>query len=158
MAFQIYVIASSFYEDICARQIEYAENTLRSGVSTLGISVSEIQVKTLKIKGSLELPFVTKAICESYEKKPKENGEKLLGVVVLGCIIKGETNHFEIISNSVSNNLVQLSLEYNVPITSGVLTVTNKKQIDKRTNGGPKDRAIEAAKSLLELITITGSL
>ena len=106
----------------------------------------------------MELPFVTKAICESYEKKPKENGEKLLGVVVLGCIIKGETNHFEIISNSVSNNLVQLSLEYNVPITSGVLTVTNKKQIDKRTNGGPKDRAIEAAKSLLELITITGSL
>ena len=64
----------------------------------------------------------------------------------------------KIISNSVTNNLTQLSLEYDIPITSGVLTVTEKKQIKERTNGGLKDRAVEAAKSLVKLINVSKDL
>ena len=140
----IFIIASDFYKEISLRQIKNASDIL---IGELKIPKS--QIKILETAGSLELPYLAKMVCKRY--KPD-------GIVALGCIIKGETNHFEIISNSVSNNLVQISLKYNIPITSGVLTVTNKKQIRARTNGGSKDRAIEATRSLIKLIHISRSL
>jgi len=140
----IYVIASNFYKEISLRQVKNASNTL---VKELKIPKS--QIKILETTGSLELPYLANTVCKKY--KPD-------GIIALGCIIKGETNHFEMISNSVSNNLVQISLKYDIPITSGVLTVTDKKQVRARTNGGSKDRAIEATRSLIKLIHISRSL
>ena len=113
------------------------------------LKIPQNRIKILETEGSLELPYLINAVCKKH--KPD-------GILALGCIVKGQTNHFELISTSVTNNLIQISLRYNIPITSGVLTVTNKKQIRSRTSGGSKDRAIEAARSLVKLIRISGSL
>tara|TARA_B100001750_G_C15326198_1_gene504819 strand:- start:131 stop:577 length:447 start_codon:yes stop_codon:yes gene_type:complete len=140
----IYIIAGTFYKDISLRQIKNAHSVLLEE-----LKIPQNRIKILETEGSLELPYLINAVCKKH--KPD-------GILALGCIIKGQTNHFELISTSVTNNLIQISLRYNIPITSGVLTVTNKKQIRSRTSGGSKDRAIEAARSLVKLIRISGSL
>ena len=140
----IYIIAGTFYKDISLRQIKNAHSVLLEE-----LKIPQNRIKILETEGSLELPYLINAVCKKH--KPD-------GILALGCIVKGQTNHFELISTSVTNNLIQISLRYNIPITSGVLTVTNKKQIRSRTSGGSKDRAIEAARSLVKLIRISGSL
>ena len=140
----IYIIASTFYKDISLRQIKNAHSVLLEE-----LKIPQNRIKILETEGSLELPYLVNAVCKKH--KPD-------GILALGCIVKGQTNHFELISTSVTNNLIQISLRYNIPITSVVLTVTNKKQIRSRTSGGSKDRAIEAARSLVKLIRISGSL
>ena len=140
----IYLVSSSFYQEISDRQIKNTISILKKELSS-----SDLTINVIETEGSLEIPFIVNRVCK--RKKPK-------GVIALGCIIKGKTNHYEIISNSVTNNLTQLSLEYDIPITSGVLTVTEKKQIKERTNGGLKDRAVEAAKSLVKLINVSKDL
>ena len=140
----IYLVSSSFYQEISDRQIKNTISILKKELSS-----SDLTINVIETEGSLEIPYIVNRVC----KRKKHNG-----VIALGCIIKGKTNHYEIISNSVTNNLTQLSLEYDIPITSGVLTVTEKKQIKERTNGGLKDRAVEAAKSLVKLINVSKDL
>ena len=137
----IYLVSSSFYQEISDRQIKNTISILKKELSS-----SDLTINVIETEGSLEIPFIVNRVCK--RKKPN-------GVIALGCIIKGKTNHYEIISNSVTNNLTQLSLEYDIPITSGVLTVTEKKQIKERTNGGLKERAVEAAKTLVKLINVS---
>ena len=98
----------------------------------------------IEIEGALEVPFIVNYILRKYKK--------IDGLVTLGCLIKGKTNHFDHISKIVSDQLLQTSINFNTPITSGILSVTNKSQIKSRTDGSPKDRAIEASSALYKLI------
>jgi 6,7-dimethyl-8-ribityllumazine synthase len=79
-------------------------------------------------------------------------------VVALGCIIEGETTHFEVLSNAIFDKLIQISIDHDTPITSAILTVKNEQQAIERSDGGSKDRAIEAAKSLVSLIKLKRDL
>lgn len=140
----IYLVSSMFYKDISEKQIRNVTRVIKNEVP-----MSNLNINIVQTEGSLEIPFIVNRICK--KKKPD-------GIIALGCIIKGKTNHYQTITESVSNNLIQLSLKYDIPITSGVLSVTDKKLIKSRTDGGAKDRAIEAAKSLLELIKVCKDL
>ena len=82
----------------------------------------------------------------------KKKFKKIDGIVTTGCLIKGETNHFDNISKIVSEQLTILSVKFNTPITSGIVSVSNKKQILPRTSGGKKDRAVEAVDAIYKLI------
>ena len=65
----------------------------------------------------------------------------------LGCVIKGETPHFELISTSVINGLTKLSIESQKPIGNGILTCLNKEQAMKRANKG-----VEAAEAVIQVL------
>ena len=107
--------------------------------------VEKFKVNVIECLGSLELPYLINAVCKSH--KPD-------GIVALGCIIEGETTHYDVISNAIFDKLIQISVDHNIPITSAVLTVKNQEQAIERANGGPKDRATEAALSLASLIKL----
>ena len=136
----IYIVISTFYKDISEKQLANARRVL-----DIELATEKIQVNVIECLGSLELPYLINAVCKSH--KPD-------GIVALGCIIEGETTHYDVISNAIFDKLIQISVDHNTPITSAVLTVKNQEQAIERANGGPKDRATEAALSLASLIKL----
>jgi len=123
----IYIVISTFYKDISEKQLANARRVLGIELAT-----EKIQVNVIECLGSLELPYLINAVCKSH--KPD-------GIVALGCIIEGETTHYDVISNAIFDKLIQISVDNDTPITSAVLTVKNQDQAIERANGGPKDRA-----------------
>ncbi len=136
----IYIVISTFYKDISEKQLANARRVL-----DIELATEKIQVNVIECLGSLELPYLINAVCKSH--KPD-------GIVALGCIIEGETTHYDVISNAIFDKLIQISVDNDTPITSAVLTVKNQNQAIERANGGPKDRATEAALSLVSLIKL----
>ena len=136
----IYIVISTFYKDISEKQLANARRVL-----DIELATEKIQVNVIECLGSLELPYLINAVCKSY--KPD-------GIVALGCIIEGETTHYDVISNAIFDKLIQISVDNDTPITSAVLTVKNQNQAIEGANGGPKDRATEAALSLASLIKL----
>ena len=137
--YYIYLVASSYYKDIANRQIKFASERLNKLFGS-----NKLILKVVNIEGSLEVPYVVNYIFKKFKK--------IDGIVTTGCLIKGETNHFDNISKIVSEQLTILSVKFNTPITSGIVSVTNKKQILPRTSGGKKDRAVEAVDAIYKLI------
>ena len=124
----IYIVVSTFYKNISERQLENASTIL---IDKLGVKKSELRV--VECLGSLELPYLINSVCKKF--KPD-------GVVALGCIIEGETSHYEVISNAIFDKLIQISINHDTPITSAVLTVKNQSQAEERANGGVKDLSL----------------
>ena len=74
------------------------------------------------------------------------------GFVALGCVIKGETYHFEIVANSCSHCLSSLSISYGIPIVFGVLTVENMDQAIYRADPARGNKGGESAKTAIEMV------
>ena len=81
----------------------------------------DLEKKSYVVPGAYELPFLAQVLCKNYD-----------AVILLGCIIKGETPHFEIISQSISDKVFEASLNRNVPIIFGVLTTNNENEARER--------------------------
>jgi 6,7-dimethyl-8-ribityllumazine synthase len=81
----------------------------------------DLEKKSYIVPGAYELPFLAQILCKNYD-----------AVILLGCIIKGETPHFEIISQSISDKVLEASLNKNVPIIFGVLTTNNESEAKER--------------------------
>src|SRR5512140_827716 len=80
------------------------------------------------VPGSFELVAGAKFIAERH---------KADAVICLGCVIQGETRHFEFICNAVANGIIQLNITYNIPFIFGVLTTDNLEQAKERSGGKP---------------------
>ena len=91
--------------------------------------------KVFNASGAFEMPLLAKTLAKTG---------KYSGVICLGCVIKGETKHFEYISLASSIGIMNVSIEIEVPISFGILTVLNKDQALKRISG-EKNKGIEAA-------------
>ena len=95
---------------------------------------------TITVPGSFEIPFMVKNKANSYD-----------AVVTLGAIIKGETPHFDIIAQSVSDQIMNLGIELNKPIIFGVLTTNNTEQALERAKTKGKELALSVLALLDEL-------
>jgi 6,7-dimethyl-8-ribityllumazine synthase len=109
---------------------------LNSSCSELleALHIEENKIDRVKVSGSWELPLAVSA----YMKKSKPSF-----VIVLGCVVKGETPHFDILCNTVANNLMSIQLEEGIPLGFGILTVNNETQALQRMGKGAE--ATEAA-------------
>jgi 6,7-dimethyl-8-ribityllumazine synthase len=127
-------------------------NNLLTGALTLlkDYGIKNEQVKVIKVPGALEIPFMLKQICK-MKSRPD-------GVIVLGCIIKGETAHFEYISDNAIRNIVNISIKYNMPLGFGVLTCYNESQARARSSvdsiNDESNKGVEAARALLDMIEL----
>ena len=98
---------------------EIIKPMLEDCLATLG--EYNLKEKSFVVPGAYELPFMAQSLCKEYD-----------AVILLGCIIKGETPHFEIISQSISDKVLETSLNKNVPIIFGVLTTNNESEAKER--------------------------
>ncbi len=144
--YRIAVISSRFNEEITSNLIKGAMKSL------LNNGVSEKDITLYYVPGAYEIPAVLEKIC-------KENGKhKYDGVLTLGCVIKGETAHFEYISSAVSHNINFIASKYSLPVGFCVLTTYTDEQAEARSAGdfinGGNNKGYEAADSLIETINL----
>ena len=101
--------------------------------------VSLIKIKIIQVPGVFEIPVVISKNIKNYD-----------GFIALGCVIKGETPHFDFISSATTNAIMKLSIEHKKPIGNGIITCFNMKQAKARS----KSKGIEAAKAVLSVLKI----
>jgi 6,7-dimethyl-8-ribityllumazine synthase len=100
-------------------------------------------VGTLKVPGgAFELPLLSSKIIKKYSPKL---------CLVVGCIVKGETQHYEFLSSTVTNAIRNVSFENNIPILNGILTVENEQQAIDRA-GKKMDKGSEFARASMDII------
>ena len=129
-----------FYSDY---NLTINQSILYGYLNCLKINRFEGTVGTLKIPGgAFELPLLTSKIIRKYSPKL---------CLVVGCVIKGETQHYEFLSSTVTNAIRNVSFDNDIPILNGILTVENEQQAIDRA-GKKMDKGSEFANVSLEII------
>ena len=112
-----------------------------------------IQHKTITVPGAFELTFAIKKYWEQHKYKD----DKPCVFIALGCVLRGDTPHFDFVSKAVTDGIMQLNLSLPIPTIFGVLTVNNQQQIDERTGGIHGNKGAEAAITALKMIALVSS-
>ncbi len=128
------IVASEYNSVITDRLIDGAKRALRA----------QKQVSVIKVPGCFEIPLAVKQVAAS---------KKYDGIVAVGCVLRGETPHFEYISRAVSEGLQRVALETGVPVGFGVLTVHTVEQAMDRS-GESGNKGFEAAMAALGMIDV----
>ncbi len=105
----------------------------------MGVTASDIRIAT--VAGALEIPLVLKKMAESG---------KYDALVALGAVIRGETYHFEVVSNEMASGITRVNLDAGVPIANGVLTTNTDHQAMERVS----DKGREAAQCAIEMANL----
>ena len=123
---KILIVSAEYYPEISSSLKETSKKNLKN-----------YDVEYFVVPGVYEIPAVISKYVEKYD-----------GFIALGCIIKGETPHFDLISRSVVDGLMNISIEHKKPIGNGILTCLNKNQALARINKSKE--ATDAVKQVLE--------
>ena len=110
----------------------------------------DVRWKTITVPGAVEIPF---AINYAYK-----HIEKVKAFIAFGCIIKGDTPHFDYVCKSVTDGITQLNIALDVPTIFGILTVNNEDQAKERIGGVHGHKGEEAAITALKMIALTNKL
>jgi 6,7-dimethyl-8-ribityllumazine synthase len=125
------VVVSRFNGDITTGLLESALSELR------GCSVSDDAITVVPVPGAFELPLTALALAKT---------RRFSCVVALGCIIRGETPHFDLIASEAASGLQLAAIETGIPVAFGVITTETREQAEARI-----DRGAEAARTALEM-------
>lgn len=109
------------------------------------LGVSERHITHVTVPGALEVPVALQALAEQ---------ERFDALVALGCIIRGETYHFELVANESGTGVTRVSLDSRLPIANAILTVENEAQADARAD----DKGREAARAAVEMANLLEDL
>ncbi len=125
---------------------EVTGSLLRGAISTLEAhGVDKDNILLYEVPGSFELPQGASFLIESLQPD---------AVICLGCVIQGETRHFEFISQSVADGCMTLSLKTNIPVIFGVLTTNNHDQAIQRAGGKHGNKGDEAAYTAVQMVNM----
>ena len=130
------IVVSRFNEEITEGLLAGAREGLRDA------GVRDEAVTVFHVPGAFEIPLAALRAAESGE---------FAAVICLGCLIKGETMHFEYIADAVSHGIMRAGMETGVPIAFGVLTTLTDAQAEERSAAGPGNKGREAAAAALAM-------
>tara|TARA_B100001063_G_C16728168_1_gene537681 strand:- start:1057 stop:1482 length:426 start_codon:yes stop_codon:yes gene_type:complete len=132
---KILIINSSYYKIISDSLFFNAKKILRK---------KNFSISVLDVPGVFEIPIAIRKNIKNFD-----------AFVALGCVIKGQTPHFDLICNSTFNIILKLSIKFNKPIANGVITALNMRQaINRSTNSSSKtpNKGSEAAKAVISIL------
>ncbi len=126
---KVLIVSARYYDDF-SNSLELSASSLLSGKKT--------KYKIIKVPGVFEIPVAISRNIKKYD-----------GFIALGCVIKGETPHFDFISQATTNAIMQLSIDHKKPIGNGIITCLNGEQalIRSKTKGG------EAASAVISILS-----
>ena len=130
------IVVGKFNADITTRMLESAIDELD------GIGVGRAQVTVVPVPGAFELPLAAMALAKT---------RRYICVVALGCVIRGETPHFDFVASEAASGLQLAGLETGVPVSFGVLTCDNAEQAESRIGKGAD--AVRAALEMADLFS-----
>ena len=123
---KILIVVANYYENIANSLLNSAKNRIKNKCS----------IKVINVPGAFEIPVTI-----------SKNLTKFNGFIALGCVIKGQTPHFDFISKATTDALMTLSITSKKPVGNGVITCLNKKQAVERGKKGS-----EAAEAVLSVL------
>jgi 6,7-dimethyl-8-ribityllumazine synthase len=133
------IIVSRFNEEITGGLLSGA----REALAEAGVHGDDVAV--FEVPGAFEIPLAAKYAAESGQ---------FAGVICLGCLIKGDTMHFEYIADATAQGIMRVGLDTRVPVAFGVLTTLTDEQAEKRAAPGADNKGREAALAALEMATL----
>jgi 6,7-dimethyl-8-ribityllumazine synthase len=123
---------------------------LEEGCKKILASNGVANIRTLTVPGAFEIPFGIKR----YWDLNKYKDDRPLAFIALGCVLRGDTPHFEYVCKGVTDGVVQLNLQLPVPTIFGILTVDNQQQADERIGGKHGHKGEEAAVTAIKMIAL----
>lgn len=140
----ILIIEAPYYEQVAAELADGAIAELEANGATYD---------RVSVTGALEIPqALAQAI--SADLIP----DTYAGVIVLGCVIRGETSHYDVVVGQCNHWLYQLAIEHRIPLGNAVLTVDTEAQAHARARGGRDGKGGDAARACLGLVALSRSM
>jgi len=138
----VLIVEARFYEEL-------ADQLLAGARAALEEAGAEVTVVT--VPGALEIPA---AVGFAHEAGHRSIGVRYDGYVALGCVIRGETHHFDIVANESARALMDMSVNYRLALGNGVMTVETEAQAEARADPAALDKGGDAARACLAMIAI----
>jgi len=142
--FKIGIVVSEWNDDITFNLLEGAKQALLDN----GVKAENIVVKF--VPGAFELPLGCQFLLEA--------DDDLDGIVAIGCVIQGETKHFDFVCQGATQGIMHLNLEYNTPVSFCLLTDNTKQQSIDRSGGKHGNKGVECAIACLKMIGLQEDL
>lgn len=133
------IIVSRFNEFITEKLLDGCIQTLANN----GVEMKHVDI--VKVPGTFEIPTVTKNLLDL---------KRYNAVICLGCVIRGETSHYDHICNAVSNEICRLGTKDGTPVIFGVLTCENTGQAMDRAGGSKGNKGSESALAAIEMVNL----
>jgi 6,7-dimethyl-8-ribityllumazine synthase len=130
------IVVGRFNGDITTRLLDGALKALTEA------GVTRERVDVMPVPGAFELPLGALAFAKT---------RRYSAVIALGCVIRGDTPHFEYVASEAASGLQLAGLETGIPVAFGVLTCDNRAQAEQRSGGGKGNKGEEAARTALEM-------
>jgi 6,7-dimethyl-8-ribityllumazine synthase len=138
---RILIVEARYYDDIADALLAGAKKALQEAGA---------QFDLISVPGSLEIPAAIAIALDAAQKRRRPYD----GAVALGCVIRGETIHFEIVSQESARGLLDLSVARGIPVGNGIITVENEAQAKARADVDDQDKGGGAARAALALVEL----
>jgi 6,7-dimethyl-8-ribityllumazine synthase len=142
---RILVVEARFYDDIADALLAGATRVLEG---------AQVSFDRISVPGSLEIPGAIAIALDAAERR----GQPYDGVVALGCVIRGDTIHFEIVSIESARALIDLSVARALPLGNGIVTVNTEAQAWARARPEEGDKGGDAARAALAMVQLKRTL
>ncbi|MEM7621089.1 MAG: 6,7-dimethyl-8-ribityllumazine synthase [Pseudomonadota bacterium] len=139
----ILVIKSTFYEDV--------SDALEAG-AVAELQKADADFDVVSVPGTLEIPILLSMALDSDLLSYESVEGCYHGCVVLGCVIRGETSHYDIVSQESARSIMDLAISSQIPLGNGILTVENKDQAMVRADKAEGDKGGAAVRACLSLV------
>lgn len=137
------IVVSKWNSEITALLEKGALETL------ISLGVAETDIEIIRVPGSFELPLGGQFLASTG---------RVDAVILLGCVIRGETSHYDYVCQGVTQGTMELNLKFNIPFIFGVLTTENLLQAQERAGGKLGNKGTEAAVAAIEMAALKKSL
>lgn len=136
---KVAIVVADFNGTVTHQLKEGAVNTL------IKFGLTSDQINVYHVPGAFEIPFAVKKLL---------NSARFDGIMTLGAVIKGDTDHYDLICQNVTSAIMQLNLQGEIPITFGLLTTDNVEQAMQRAGLKMGNEGASTAQSLLEMVSL----
>jgi 6,7-dimethyl-8-ribityllumazine synthase len=136
---RIALLASRFNDLVVSRLIDGARDAL------LRHGVEDHDLTLVRVPGAFELPLTADRLAASG---------RFVAIIALGCVIRGDTAHFDYVAGGAANGLMQVALDHSLPVGFGVLTVDTMEQALDRAGGKAGNKGAETALAIIEQLNL----
>ena len=137
------IVAARFNSDIVNNLLKGTLNTLESN------SVKDENVETIFVPGAYELPIAAKKLVET---------KKYSAIITLGCVIRGDTPHFDFVAGECARGVMEVGLDSGIPVIFGVLTTDTVQQAQLRSQINGDNKGVDCALCALEMSNVMNQI
>ena len=143
---RLLVIEARFHDNI-------ADELMKGAIAEM--EAEGVKFDRVSVPGALEIPQVLAHAVSTGLIPAGAPSARFAGAIALGCVIRGETIHYDIVCNNTHHWLMEIAIRHNVPLGNAVLTVENEAQALARAKGGRNSKGADAVRACLQVIDIS---